>query len=388
MKFTTLLVSVGSFTTAHAQIAGSAPPPPKPSVAPLPAASASPSAAPGVFPPKGFGGFRPQGTGIPGGFSGLGGLFGGSQAPGPAVLTPVDGGLAVGPHKSGYVEDTTLPRHTIFAPINPPSTLKMPVLIWGNGACSGNGTLFRRSLWEVASHGIFAIANGAANGGGGQTTAALQKEALDWLDKNAGVGKYANVDKTRIAAAGQSCGGLETYRVWDDKRISYLGIFNSGEFRNSSTAPKITKPIFYFLGGPTDIAYANVSLCISVTYHNLVVLMHMGCSRASVISKLSLKVLPAGRGTWPSATWQPGHKPMEASLARLSGCGWIGSCVAMLLAASSSWVTVQRLTDGKLKSMIWTSFLKSLRFSDDLRVEVSKSGCPLLDKDSSRVFSF
>jgi hypothetical protein len=39
----------------------------------------------------------------------------------------------------------------------------------------------------------------------------LQKKALDWVDKNAGQGKYANLDKTRIAAAGQSCGGLETY---------------------------------------------------------------------------------------------------------------------------------------------------------------------------------
>jgi acetyl esterase/lipase len=40
--------------------------------------------------------------------------------------------------------------------------------------------------------------------------AALQKEALNWVEKNAGQGKYANVDKSRIAVAGQSCGGLES----------------------------------------------------------------------------------------------------------------------------------------------------------------------------------
>jgi len=64
---------------------------------------------------------------------------------------------------------------------------------------------------------------------------------------------------------------------------------------------------------------------------------------------------------------------------------WLdGSCVAMLLVESSSWVKVQRLTDGKLKSMTWISFLKSLPFSDDLRVEVRRGGCPLLGRDSSQ----
>jgi hypothetical protein len=66
---------------------------------------------------------------------------------------PVEGGLATGPYKSGYYEDSTLPKHTIFAPVNPPPELKLPILIWSNGGCSSNGTYFRRSLWEVASHG-------------------------------------------------------------------------------------------------------------------------------------------------------------------------------------------------------------------------------------------
>lgn len=67
---------------------------------------------------------------------------------------PVEGGLASGPYKSGYYEDSSLPGHTIFAPVDPPADLKLPILIWSNGGCSGNGTLFRRSLWEVASYGI------------------------------------------------------------------------------------------------------------------------------------------------------------------------------------------------------------------------------------------
>lgn len=128
-----------------------------------------------------------------------------------------EGVLATGPHKSHFYEDASLPKHTIFAPITSPAGLKLPVLIWGNGGCSSNGTLFRRSLFEVASYGFFAIAMGSPAGGGGMTSALtgdkkgeLQKSALDWVTKNAGQGKYANVDKSRIAVAGQSCGGLET----------------------------------------------------------------------------------------------------------------------------------------------------------------------------------
>ncbi|KAF2431987.1 hypothetical protein EJ08DRAFT_677857 [Tothia fuscella] len=199
-----------------------------------------------------------------------------APAPGPVKGTPPTGGaapvapaggqlagagavpgtLASGPYKSAYWAEPTLPTHTIFGPIAPPANLKMPVMIWGNGACSGNGTYFKRSLYEVASRGFFVIANGNPTGGAG-TTSALQKASLNWIEKNAGKGKWANVDGKRIAVAGQSCGGLETYDVATDPRVSVVGIFNSGEFGTPSKSTKVTKPIFYFLGGSSDIAYAN-----------------------------------------------------------------------------------------------------------------------------------
>lgn len=74
------------------------------------------------------------------------------QAGAAAGVTP--GTLATGPHKAGFWAEPTLPRHTIFAPIDLASAGKLPILIWGNGACSANGTYFRRSLFEVASHGV------------------------------------------------------------------------------------------------------------------------------------------------------------------------------------------------------------------------------------------
>jgi hypothetical protein len=135
------------------------------------------------------------------------------------------------------------------------------------------GLTFRNFLGEIASHGALMIATGPAyyppeayvdsnstvsvsENPGALTT------AVEWVIANAGTGNYAHVDSSRIAVWGQSCGGLEALAVAQDSRIGHLGIFDSGELDNITSvaiAGNITKPIFYFLGGPTDIAYENVS---------------------------------------------------------------------------------------------------------------------------------
>ncbi|KAK5659451.1 hypothetical protein OQA88_652 [Cercophora sp. LCS_1] len=51
------------------------------------------------------------------------------------------------------------------------------------------------------------------------------------------------------------------YAVQHDPRVTAIGVFNSGiknetEFAKS-LADRITKPIFFFLGGPTDVVYPN-----------------------------------------------------------------------------------------------------------------------------------
>lgn len=137
------------------------------------------------------------------------------------------------------------------------------------------GLAFRGLLGEVASHGALLIATGPAfvdpetypsNDNAtvetSQNPAALT-EAIDWVVANAGQGKYAHVDASRIAVWGQSCGGLEAYSAGaQDGRVGHLGIFNSGQLTEEESlavASNITKPIFYFLGGPTDVAYENVS---------------------------------------------------------------------------------------------------------------------------------
>lgn len=96
-----------------------------------------------------------------------------------------------------------------------------------------------------------------------QTQATSLTAAANWAERVAGTaGKYANVDKSRIAVGGWSCGGLQAYTVASDPRWATIGIFSSGQLDASQSVPvasKITKPIFYFLGGNGDPAQTPVS---------------------------------------------------------------------------------------------------------------------------------
>ena len=133
----------------------------------------------------------------------------------------------------------------------------MPVFVWGNGACSDDGTSAQNFLAQIASYGFVAISSGTPGGNGGSTTAEWMNEAVEWVVGGAG---GLNVDSSRIMAAGFSCGGTEAYQMQDNDAVSSIGIFSSGLLSNYEFASKITKPTMYALGGPNDIAYGNVSL--------------------------------------------------------------------------------------------------------------------------------
>lgn len=160
-------------------------------------------------------------------------------------------------------------------PKNPPNDLSLPVLVWAEGGCDNNGTHFSNFLTNIASYGFVVVANGPINGSGPDIeNPQYLRDSILWISAKAGTcGKYKNVDASKIAAAGQSCGGLEAYTMRNDSRVSYLGIFNSGflstvpagalpaniAIEPPSTISQVHKPTFYFLGGPTDVAYPQVS---------------------------------------------------------------------------------------------------------------------------------
>ena len=189
-----------------------------------------------------------------------------------------DGGT--GPYKVLMLEDPSLEAHTIFAPQDlAPFGKKnlLPVLVWGNGACTNSPWEHYKFLNEIASHGFLVIATGyipmeEKPYRGPMSTSAQQIESIDWAiaqnaDKNSPY--YGRIDVEHIAAAGMSCGGLQTLDNATDPRLTTIMICNSGLFINPGTAvpnmpmpakdrlQEITVPVIYILGGPEDIAYEN-----------------------------------------------------------------------------------------------------------------------------------
>ena len=191
-----------------------------------------------------------------------------------------DGGM--GAYKAIMKEEPTLPVHTVFVPqdlskfdeINP-----LPILVWGNGACSNSPFEHYLFLNEIASHGFIVLATGYIPMTdewykGPMSTTEQQIESMDWAEKqNADPQSpyYKKLDLKNIAVAGMSCGGLQTLFNCADPRIKTLMICNSGLFNQQNAGQavggmpmpskdklnEIHTSIIYILGGETDIAYGN-----------------------------------------------------------------------------------------------------------------------------------
>jgi len=179
-----------------------------------------------------------------------------------AVASPVNvearqQGGGAGPYAPGnYKTDNSLSGHTIYYPTKSTGNVSWPVLVWGNGACSTDGRSNSALLQNIASYGFLAIAEGSPNGGG-TSDANTMRAAIDWVTQKAGNGDYANVDASRIMAAGFSCGGVEAIdNIWDS-RVDTIGIISSGLLQNQTAATNWRKPVLFVLGGNSDIAFQN-----------------------------------------------------------------------------------------------------------------------------------
>lgn len=200
-----------------------------------------------------------------------------SQAQDVKTVVIEDGGS--GAYKAVMSSDQSLPTHTVFKPEDLSKFGKknlMPVLVWGNGACANTPNGHINFLNEIASHGFLVVAIGPMPQQGvtseGVTSSKLLIDAIDWAEKQNADKKsqyYGKIDLNNIAAAGMSCGGLQTIDICDEPRLKTIMVCNSGLFINPVEAmpnmpmPKKDKlnqihtPVLYMLGGESDIAYQN-----------------------------------------------------------------------------------------------------------------------------------
>src|SRR4051812_25173556 len=176
------------------------------------------------------------------------------------------GGSGTGPGGGAYEVDARLANHTIYHPANLAAvTRPMPLVVWGNGACAGDGAAFKTFLSPLAGKGVLAIANGAP-GGSAATSADQLKQSIDWAvaeNSRAGSKYQGKIDTTKVSAMGQSCGGIQAITVAADPRVGSTILWNSGLFANGTlgaTKDALTKlhgPTAWLNGGPSDIAYQN-----------------------------------------------------------------------------------------------------------------------------------
>jgi len=195
------------------------------------------------------------------------------------VVVIEDGGT--GPFSAIATEDAGLPGMTIFRPRDLApfgAENRLPVLLWGNGACANTAEEHKNFLSEIASHGYLVLAIGPLDqlekrgpAARERTTAQQLTKALDWIEAEVALPdtEYADkVDATKVAAMGMSCGGLQAIAISGDPRIDTTVVCNSGILPSPSpmaAMPALTKddlqkyhaPVIYIMGGPTDIAYKN-----------------------------------------------------------------------------------------------------------------------------------
>ena len=91
-------------------------------------------------------------------------------------------------------------------------------------------------------------------------------EVLSWLTEQNAIAEseyYHCLDLDHVAAMGQSCGGAQVLGVAYDPRIKTCVMLNTGigdmemQGATKESLKNLHQPMFYMIGGPADIAYAN-----------------------------------------------------------------------------------------------------------------------------------
>lgn len=234
------------------------------------------------------------------------GFAAGAAGADPMVVVEEGG---TGPHSAVATEHATLEGMTIFRPRDLSSfgaEQKLPVLLWGNGACANTTWEHKNFLNEIASHGYVVVAIGLLDQIEVRGEASRQRTqpdqlitGLDWIlagNESSGSEYFGKIDASKVAAMGMSCGGLQAIQVSADPRITTTVVCNSGVLPNPSPMPgmpplskdalkKLHGPVLYIMGGPSDIAYKNAMDDFSRVEHVPIIMTNLDVGHGGTYAK-------------------------------------------------------------------------------------------------------
>ncbi len=201
-----------------------------------------------------------------------------------------------GPTPAMMATEPGLPTHTIYRPADMEGAMargRLPIVVFGNGACANIGNRYRYLLTEVASHGYLVIATGPVGPPHVEwmvsltdpaappptqrapaSTAAQLNDAIDWAiaeNARAGGDLAGRLDTDAIAVMGQSCGGLQAIAASADPRVDTTLVLNSGTFPDGSPSlagtgdatkaslERLHGPVAWISGDQSDVAHANAA---------------------------------------------------------------------------------------------------------------------------------
>jgi enterochelin esterase-like enzyme/dienelactone hydrolase len=214
-----------------------------------------------------------------------------------------------GPHPAVATEVWTLPGMTIFRPrdLSPfGAGKKLPIVVWGNGACANTTQEHKNFLNELASNGYVIVAIGLLDQIEKRGEASRQKtdasqllKGLDWiLAENQSTESiyFGKVDSTKVASMGMSCGGLQAIQISADPRITTTVVCNSGVLPEPSPMPGMPSlskdvlkhfhgPVLYLMGGPSDIAYKNAMDDFQRVNHVPIVMTNLDVGHAGTYAR-------------------------------------------------------------------------------------------------------
>lgn len=254
-----------------------------------------------------------------------------------------------GPEPAIIYSDEALPTHTIYRPEH--LSDRYPVVLWGNGSCVNSNFGYREFLAEVASHGFIVAAIGPyhdspppraprpadpAEWPPFETHYSQLFDGLAWLEgENGRPGSpfHEKVAIDKVAVMGHSCGGLQAVKASVDPRVTTVVVLNSGMMADGdqymirhelerSIFDEMHAPIAYFIGGESDIAYANAE----VDWHAL-----QGLDIAAIIANMDVghggtyqtpHGGPFGRGPLAWLKWQLQHDAEARAMFVGDECGF------------------------------------------------------------------